>query len=102
MCSASAPEEVQKFQHLKVRIEVTCERADVKKKSSAKKGPHRRGAARTNYSDLFYFVVFAFDGARPRGGVWGEVLFSLVAAFVSFFLVNSARTVAPTLGMSIL
>lgn len=102
MCSASAPEEVQKFQHLKVRIEVTCERADVKKKSSAKKGPHRTGAARTNYSVLFYFVVFAFDGWRgPDLLLGGGVLF-FARAFASFFLLSSARTEAPTLAWSIL
>jgi hypothetical protein len=67
-----------------------------------KKRAAPKGAARTNYLDLFYLVVFAFDGSRRPDCVFGEVLPFLGPAFVSLFLVSSARTVAPTLARSIL
>jgi hypothetical protein len=60
------------------------------------------GADRTNYSDLSYLVVFAFDGSHRPDCVFGGVLPFFAPALVSFFLVNSARTVAPTLARSIL
>ena len=67
-----------------------------------KNGPHRRSAARTNHSGLLYLVVVAFDGSRRADELFGEALLFFAAVFVSFFLVNSARTVAPTLARSIL
>ena len=70
--------------------------------SGAEKWAARKGAARTNYCDLFYLVVFVFDGSRCSDRVAGEVLLLFAPAFMSFFFLNSARTAAPTLPTSIL
>ena len=71
-------------------------------RESKKNGPHRRGAGRTNHFDLFYLVVFPFDSSHRPDRVLGEVLVFFTPAFASFFFVNSARTVEPTLARSIL
>src|SRR5260221_5411708 len=55
-----------------------------------KRGPHKSFW-------LLYLVVVAFDGSRRADELFGEALLFFAAVFVSFFLVNSARTVAPTL-----
>jgi len=54
-------------------------------------GPHRRGAARTSYSDLFYVVVFAFVGSRRPDRVFGAVLL-LVSPPLPFLVLGQVGT----------
>jgi hypothetical protein len=70
--------------------------------SAIKKTGRTEEARPGNHSGLFYLVAAGFDGLRRPDEVFGEVLLFFAPALVSFFLVNSARTVALTLARSIL